>query len=140
MLHLFHPALVHFSVACVTLGGICEIAGLLSKRDAWSRFGGTLLLIGLASLVPTMVSGYLAANTVVVADEGQTLLEGHERNGWILLGLLLGAQFWKAWCRGKLGPGQGRLYAALIAAVVFFTLRAAWLGGQMVYFQGVGVR
>jgi hypothetical protein len=24
--------------------------------------------------------------------------------------------------------------------VIVFTLRAAWLGGQMVYFQGVGVR
>jgi len=140
LLHLFHPALIHFSVAFITVGGICEIAGLLSRRAAWARFGGTLLLIGLASLVPTMISGYLAANTVVVADEGQLLLEGHERNGWILLGLLLGAQFWKAWCRGQFGPGAEKLYAAWIAVVVVFTLRAAWLGGQLVYFQGVGVR
>ena len=140
MLHLLHPAFLHFSVAFVTVGGVCEVAGLLSRREAWARFGGTLLLVGLASLVPTMVSGYLAANTVVVADEGQALLDGHELNGWILLGLLLGAQFWKAWCRGQFGPAQGKLYAAWIAAVVFFALRAAWLGGQMVYFQGVGVR
>jgi len=139
-MHLIHPAFLHFSVAFVVAGGVCEVAGLFSKRDDWSRFGGTLLLIGLASLIPTMISGYLAANTVVVADEAQALLDGHERNGWILLGLLLGSQFWKAWCRGQLGPGQGKLYAVLIAVVVFFTLRAAWLGGQMVYVQGIGVR
>ena len=139
-MHLVHPALLHFSVAFIIVGGACEVAGLLSRRDAWARFGGTLLLVGLASLIPTMVSGYLAANTVVVPDGAQALLEGHERNGWILLGLLLGAQFWKAWCRGQLGPGQAKLYAVLIAVVIFFALWAAWLGGQMVYLQGVGVR
>ena len=139
-MHLIHPSLLHFSVAFILVGGVCEMVGLLSDRESFARFGGTLLLIGLASLVPTMVSGYLAANTVVVANEGQALLDGHERNGWILLGLLLGAQFWKAWCRGQLGPGQEKLYALLIAVVIVFTLRAAWLGGQMVYFQGVGVR
>lgn len=140
MLHLFHPASIHFSVAFVTAGACAEIAGLLWRRDDWARFGGTLLLIGLASLVPSMITGYLAANTVAVADEARALLDAHERNGWILLGLLLGAQFWKAWCRGKLGPRQARLYALWITVVLFFTLRAAWLGGQMVYFQGVGVR
>lgn len=139
-MHLVHPALLHFSVAFIIVGGVCEVAGLLSRRDSWARFGGTLLLVGLASLIPTMVSGYLAANTVVVPDGGQALLDGHERNGWILLGLLLGTQFWKAWCRGQFAPGQEKLYAGLIAVVIFFALWAAWLGGQMVYLQGVGVR
>jgi uncharacterized membrane protein len=140
LLHLLHPALLHFSVAFVIVGGICEITGLLFKREAWDRFGGTLLLIGLASLVPTMISGYLAANTVMVAPAGQALLDVHEWNAWILLGLLLGAQFWKAWCRGQFGPAQQKIYALWIVAVVVFTFRAAWLGGQMVYLQGVGVR
>lgn len=127
-------------MAFVTAGGLCEIAGSLSKREPWVRLGGTMLLIGLASLVPTLVSGYLAANTVVVEEEARALLDAHELNGWILLGLLLGAQFWKAWCRGRFGPVQQKLYAAWILAVVVVALRAAWLGGQMVYLQGVGVR
>ena len=140
MLHLIHPALLHFTVAFVTAGGVCEIAGWLSRREALSRFGGLLLLIGLASLVPTVVSGYLAANTVSLTDRSRALLERHEACGWYVLGVLFGAQFWKAWCRGRLGPRAQRFYIALIALVVLCTIWGAWLGGQMVYLHGVGVR
>lgn len=140
VLHLFHPALLHFSVAFVIVGGVCEIAGLLSNRESWARFGGTLLLIGLASLVPTMVSGYLAANTVEVTETGQALVDRHEQSGWILLGLLLGTQFWKAWSRGRFAPNPQKVYVFLIAVVTGATVWTAWLGGQMVYLQGVGVR
>ena len=139
-MHLFHPALLHFSVAFITVGGACEVVGLLLRRELIERFGAQLLLIGLASLVPTMISGYLAANTVDVTNEGRVLLDAHERNGWIVLLLLLGTQFWKAWCGGSLGASWQKLYAALVAAVVLLTLYGAWLGGQMVYVQGVGVR
>ena len=140
MLHLIHPALLHFSVAFVTVGGACEIVGIVSHREVLERFGVRSLLIGLASLVPTMVSGYLAANTVDVTAEGRLLLDAHERNGWIVLGLLLGSQFWKAWCGGRLSSGQRRLYVVLVAVVVGLMLYGAWLGGQMVYAHGVGVR
>jgi uncharacterized membrane protein len=140
MLHLIHPALLHFSVAFLTVGGACEIAGILTHREALETFGVRSLLIGLASLVPTMISGYLAANTVDVTVEGRWLLDAHERNGWIVLGLLVGTQFWKAWCGGSLGTGQRKLYALLVAAAVGLLLYGAWLGGQMVYVHGVGVR
>lgn len=140
MLHLIHPALVHFSVAFVIVGGACEVAGMMLRREQVERFGAQLLLIGLASLVPTMISGYLAANTVDVTQEGRELLARHERNGWIVLALLLGTQFWKAWRAGNLGPAHRGLYALLVVAAVLFLIYGAWLGGQMVYGQGVGVR
>ena len=140
MLHLLHPALLHYSIAFIGVGGACEVAGILARREAWARFGGTLLLIGLVALVPTMVSGYLAANTTTATGEAELLLERHERLAWILLLLLLGAQFWKAWNRGELAPGPRKVYALLVAAAWGLTLWVAWLGGQMVYVQGVGVR
>jgi len=140
MLHLIHPALLHFSVAFVTVGGACEVAGILLRREVLERFGVRSLLIGTASLVPTMISGYLAANTVDVTVEGRLLLDAHERNGWIVLGLLLASQFWKAWCGGRLSPVQRTFSPALVSGAVVFLLYGAWLGGQLVYAQGVGVR
>ncbi len=133
MLHLFHPAFLHFSVAFIVAGGATEAWGLLADRESLRRFGATLLLLGLASLVPTIASGYLAANTSGLPEVGGSLLGAHERNGWILLGLLAGSQFWKGWCRGELPARQRPFYAVVLIAVVLLTAYSAWLGGRMVY-------
>ncbi len=74
---------------------------LLARREMLRRWGASLVLLGLASLVFTLASGYLAANTLEVDAASVELLAAHERNGWILLALLFVTQFWKAWCGGK---------------------------------------
>ena len=139
MLHLFHPAFVHFSVAFILAGGGVEIWGLTSGRETVRRWGAALLLVGLGTLVPTIASGYLAGNTVEISDASRSLLDAHERNGWIVLALLLGTQFWKGWRRGKLGDSECRLYIVLMIATLLLTAYGAWLGGRMVYGHGVGV-
>lgn len=139
MLHLIHPALVHFSVACLILGGVGEAWGLATQREALARWSGQLLIVGVVSLVPTIVSGYLAANTVELNAVGRELLGAHERNGLILLGLFVACLFWKAWWRGHLPQRQRKLYAAVLVAGVLLAAYSAWLGGQMVYGQGIGV-
>jgi uncharacterized membrane protein len=139
MLHLIHPALVHFSVAFIIAGGAGEVWGMLAGRDAVRRWGASLALAGLVSLVPTLASGYLAANTVHVPEASARLLDAHERNGWIVLGLLFAAQFWKAWGGGRIPERQRSFYAAVMAAAVLFTVYGAWLGGRMVYAHAIGV-
>jgi uncharacterized membrane protein len=139
-MHLIHPALVHFTVALIVLGGVFEVAGILAARAELARQGGRLLLLGLVSLVPTIATGYLASNSVTLPPGSERVLERHEQSGLVLLGLLLGSQFWKAWSRGRLPPGQDRLYALVVAVVVGLTAYGAWLGGTLVYRYGIGVR
>jgi uncharacterized membrane protein len=139
MLHLFHPALVHFSVAFLIVGGCAEIFGALAGRDATRRWGATLVLVGLVSLVPTIASWHLAANTLAIPQASHSLLEAHERTGWILLGLLLAAQFWKAWCGGRVPDRLRWIYLTVLAAAVLLVAYGAWLGGRMVFDRGIGV-
>lgn len=138
MLHLIHPAIVHVSVAFLVVGGLVEVGGVLARRESPTRFGGWLVGIGTASLVVTVVTGYLAANTVAVPDEARGLLGAHERNGWILLGLFLLALFWKAWHRGEVGSGR-TIYVLVLLAGIVLTAYSAFLGGKLVYRHGVGV-
>jgi len=140
MLPQIHPALVHFSVAFLVVGASCEAYGMLQRREAAERFGSRLLWIGAASLCLTLLSGYIAANTVSVGPAATEVLEAHERNGWFLLGLIVAALFWKGWNRGKIPDGQRPFFALLLIAVVALTIYSALLGGQMVYVHGVGVR
>jgi len=139
MLHLFHPAFVHFSVAFILAGGGTEVWGLVTGRETARRWGAVLVLVGLATLVPTLASGYLAGNTVEISDASRPLLDAHERNGWILLALLFGTQFWKGWRGGTLGESERWLYVVVMIVTLLLTAYGAWLGGRMVYGHGVGV-
>jgi uncharacterized membrane protein len=140
MLHLFHPALVHVSVAFLVVGGSVEALALWARRDVPARWGGSLVAIGLASLVLTIASGYLAVNSVPLPEGAESLVATHERNGWILIALVFAAVFWKAWRRGQPAPHPRALYLALLVAIVALTSYEAWLGGSMVYARGIGVR
>ena len=140
MLHLIHPAMVHFSVAFLVLGGSCEAWGLLARRQGPTEFGGTMVVIGVLTLPVTLVSGYLAANTVDVSDTSVRLIAAHELNAWLVATVFVAAIFWKAWHRGKIPLGQRAPYALLLIASVVLTIYSALLGGEMVYLHGVGVK
>ena len=139
MLHLFHPALVHLSVAFLIAGGVSEAWGILARRRGPERFGAVLVLAGTVSLLPTVVTGSLAANTVDLPPGAKDSLVLHERIGFVILGVFLVSQFWKAWDRGRVPDGQKRAYALFLLAGVMLVVFGAYLGGEMVYGYGVGV-
>jgi uncharacterized membrane protein len=55
-MHLVHPACVHFTVALLVLGAALELAGLVLRRDAVRRLGQTLVVLGAASLLATLLA------------------------------------------------------------------------------------
>lgn len=139
MSHLVHPALVHFAVAFIVAGGLLEAGGLLARHAGATRFGGRLVVAGAIVLVPTIVSGYVAANTVDFTPAALRVLDDHERNGVILILACLGLLFWKGWLRGEVS-GRARLpYVVALLATVGLAVWSALLGGRLVYGHGVGV-
>jgi uncharacterized membrane protein len=139
MLHLIHPALVHATVAFLVVGGLLEAYGILARRESLERFGGVLTLLGTASLVPTIVAGFLAENSLTLSVAGADAVDGHERLGLVVLGVFVPLILAKAWGRGRVPPGWRGLYAAGLIAGVLAAAAAAYLGGVMVYGLGVGV-
>ena len=140
MLHLFHPAVVHLTVAFLLVGGLIEATALLAQREDAARFGARLFVIGAASLVFTVLTGYLAENSLDPDPAAARVLESHELNGWLLLAAVVAALFWKGWHRGKLPAGQGSAYALFLIFIAGLVLYGGWLGGRMVYVHGLGVQ
>ncbi len=139
MLHLVHPALVHFGVAFVLTGALLESYGLFADREDPRRWGGLLWGVGTIVIVAVIASGYVAANSVELPAAAVETLNDHERQGWILLAVLVLLQFWKGWYRGRLPQGQRRWFALALWVAVALVLYSALLGGRLVYRFGVGV-
>jgi len=138
-MHLIHPALVHFGVAFVAAGALLEGYGLVAESEPARRFGAPLWGFGTVWIVALIASGYVAANTVEMPAAARETLTDHERQGWILLGVLVLLQFWKGWHRGRLPRGQRPWFAIALFVAVALLFYGALLGGRLVYGFGVGV-
>ncbi len=139
MLHLFHPVFVHVTVAFLIVGGLVEAYGIGRRREGAERFGGLLVVLGTASLVPTIVAGFLAANSLTLSLDGSEAVADHERLGLMVFGVFVPLLLMKAWGRGRPPQGYRGLYAAGLLVGVGITAAAAYHGGFMVYELGVGV-
>jgi uncharacterized membrane protein len=139
MLHLFHPILVHVTVAFLAIGGLVEAYGIVMRREGAERFGGVLVVLGTGSLVPAILAGFLAENALTLSIAGADAVDDHERLGLVVLGVFLPLLLAKAWGRGRPPDRWRGLYAAGLIVGVAATVAAAYLGGFMVYELGVGV-
>ena len=139
MLHLIHPALVHFTIAFLVAGGLAEAYGIGRAKERMERFGGALVLLGTIALVPTIAAGFLAENTLSVAGSAAAAVDDHERLGLVVLGIFVPLLVVKAWGRGRPPRSVRGLYAAGLIAGVAAAVATAFVGGFMVYRLGVGV-
>jgi uncharacterized membrane protein len=139
VLHLFHPVFVHVTVAFLIVGGLVEAFGIVKRREGAERFGGLLVVLGTASLVPSIVAGFLAENSLTLTSAGAEAVADHERLGLMVFGVFVPLLLMKAWGRGRPPEGFRGLYVAGLLAGVGITAAAAYHGGFMVYELGVGV-
>jgi len=139
MLHLLHPPMVHFAVALLVLGGLCEAWGILGGKDRYERFGGVIVLLGTVCLIPTVATGLLAAKTLGAPEGVADDLTLHERVGFAIFGLFVLGAFAKAWVGGTLTGRARAVYAIFLLLGVGLVIYGASLGGHLVYRHGVGV-
>ena len=108
-------------------------------REPLERFGGSLVLAGTASLLPTVVTGFLAEFSITIPAGAADRVSLHQRLGLATFGLFLTSQFWKAWGGGRLAAGHRLPYAVLLLVGVLLVVAGATTGGHMVYRLAVGV-
>jgi len=139
VLHLIHPVFVHATVAFLIVGGLVEAYGVSRRREAAERFGGILVVLGTVSLVPTIVAGFLAENSLTLSSAGGESVDDHERLGLLVLGVFVPLLLMKAWGRGRPPERWRGLYVAGLLVGIGLAVATAYVGGLMVYGLGVGV-
>lgn len=138
----WHPVVVHFAVALLVLGVVGHVLVRLlppgGPRLEARVFARWSLWLGTAFAIATVVTGWLAYNSVAHDDASHAAMLVH-RN-WALATLLafLVATAWSLWrYRGERQPGAVFLLALLTAGGLL--LGTAWRGGELVFRHGLGV-
>jgi uncharacterized membrane protein len=139
----FHPRFVHFPIA-LSLVGVAFVAVSFVRRDAserWFWAGRLLVFLGWIGALVAGVTGMIdqsrAPDLPVVRDTINT----HITVGIALIIVFGLALYWPLKDKKLLSERSHRWgYLALLLLGVGLILLESWLGGQLVYKLGVGVR
>lgn len=136
----FHPFVLHFAVGLLLIAPLCDVLGLLLRREALLHAGRWNTLIGTLGGVVAVLTG-LGAEAVLGAhsEAGEALLHLHRALGFVSLVVWVPVALWRLFSRVVL-PLRGRtLYlAAAISGAAILTAETA-LGSALVYRHGVGL-
>ncbi|AXA84348.1 hypothetical protein DCD74_06275 [Lysobacter oculi] len=135
--HPLHPALVHFPVACWSLGTLADFASLHFGGDA-ARLCGVLLLAGTGIALPAAAAGLYEFTRIPAGSPAM-------RTAWIHMGAMLTA--FVLYASSLLlrvnhlhEPQVGAWPLALDVAGFIALTVGGWQGGRLVYHHGTGTR
>lgn len=134
-----HPAIVHFPIALVTLWVLADFFGYiyssmtLQAAGCWSLFGAAI------SAALAILAGLFDMSRAKIEDEAHKRVHTHMKVGFILFAAIAGLTLWRWLIYSDVAnkPGRGYLVAAFIVLVLTFF--QGWLGGELVFSDGVGV-
>lgn len=138
-----HPPLVHFPIALLVFSVAADWVGYFTRIDSlgnagwWALLGAALS--GLAAVGAGLFDMRRAHLAGSLSEEVHHCVHRHMRVGLILLAGILALAFW----RWTLFDGnRAMLMLYLDAAVLTVALAAlqGWLGGKLVYSDGVSVK
>jgi uncharacterized membrane protein len=135
-----HPLLVHFPIAFLLAFAAATLLGLVVRRPGLASFARSCLYLGTAAAAVTVVSGFLAEQSVAPVAAARDDIEEHRTYGYVVLGLaaLLSAI---AVVAPRFPRRAGLVRAAMSVgaiAVAAFLYLAGEEGGELVHEYGVG--
>jgi uncharacterized membrane protein len=137
---VFHPIAVHFAIALVLFGFVTDVIENLRKHEHPTRIGRSCFLSGVGALGLAVVSGWIEQELPrppsAFDAQMRDVLFRHEYLGYGLFALFLVLAIIRVRVHDRL-PLLFVLLAALGSIGVIFQ---GYLGGELVYRYGAGVR
>lgn len=135
----FHPLIVHFPIAFLTVFFFLDVAGTLFRRDNWRRIASVLLYFGVVGVLCAVVAGIHAASTITHGDAAHKVMETHEQLGLIVAFLTITLAVWRVIVGENLRWFANTIHLGIAALILLIMTIGADLGGSLVYKYGVGV-
>lgn len=131
----FHPMIVHFPVALITVGFIAEVSSLLFKSEkCLSKTGFYLMILGALSAIAAWTTGQLFTSEPT-QGEIVRVFENHENAAMVTMIIMVIGSLFRIWLiikkkeETKLKWIAFGFYLLAFAAVTY----TGFMGGTMVY-------
>jgi uncharacterized membrane protein len=135
-----HPICVHFAVSLSIFGLLVDWLGSVSGHAHWQTAGRLSFLAGVAAMACAVLSGWLEQQVLGLASDFpapvQDVLSYHEYLGYGLLGFFLVLSVIRVQIEGRLP----HFFVVLAMLGLVGIIVQGYLGGELVYRYGVGVR
>jgi len=142
-----HPLLVHFPIAILGIAIFFDfISFFLSREKKWWTEEATAFLYGVGAVAAIIVyyTGTLAADSVMLPAEAQSVLTNHADWAWITIwfyGIYAVARIAATWWSSEKHRLKFHVGFFLISLVgMYFLFQTGDHGAQMVFKHGVGVQ
>lgn len=136
MAHPIHPAIVHFPIACLTLGTAADVSSIWMNERVWQA-AGWLLIIGIASVVPAMLSGLFELRKVKGKNGADRVAELHIQCVLLTFTLYGASLFLRLEKLQLTAPGPIELALSGLGWIAL--IATGWFGARLVYEHRIGV-
>jgi uncharacterized membrane protein len=135
-----HPMWVHFTIALSVTAFCSDLLAALFGIRWWMNLGWWLIAADIPVTVTALATG-LKARLQLPLEEGaaRSFLRVHMALGPTVLGCLVLMGCWRGWL-WQVGSGATAPYLVALAAVLLAIAVQGYLGGELVYRYGAGVR
>ena len=121
-----HPFVLHFAVGLLLVAPVCDVLGLVMRREALLLAGRWNTLIGALAAVLSVLTGLTAeAGLGPHSAAGEALLQIHRALGFVMLIVVVPVSFWRAGSKLPLPLRARTLYLAGSFAVAAIVLAQA---------------
>lgn len=137
---LFHPFLVHFTIALFTVSVLLDLLGKLLGKPGWHQAAWINLVLSGVFAVASVAAGMTAEVHLLINSETHQTLTTHKQLGFAVLGAIAVLVGWRALTRGGFPARAGLLYIALALGSAGLTFWTGFYGAELVYVDGVAVQ
>lgn len=136
----FHPLIIHFPIALLIVGVICDAIGILGKRDLFLSTGFLLFALGALASIPAALTGDHVADTAQhitgIADD----LDWHDTLGTAttLLAVILTLIRTHLIFKKQFTSTVQYIYLIFAVGVAILVGASGYTGGRLVYDFGAG--
>lgn len=134
-----HPALVHYPIALVTLSVLADVIGFFVGSQSLQNAGWWALLGAAIGAALTVIAGLFDMTREKIEPAAHRRVHTHMKVGLTLFAALAALTVWRWLIYSSLAHPIGWIYlvaACLVLGLAFFQ---GWLGGELVFADGVGV-
>ncbi len=133
-LHEIHPSMTHFPVALLPAAVGIEIAARITEDDNLEKLGRVAMATASATSLLTTATGLVAEQEVKGGERARSMLLTHK-----YLNIATGALTTAMTVYRFTGRRPGWAYLSAGVSSLGVLVYSAYLGGQMVYDEGMGV-